>query len=82
MGIAAVVLGIISLLTSWIPFVSLIALCLAITGFVLGMIDTVRKTRTGGKNGPAITGTVVSALAMVIATYMTFSVGTAILSLF
>lgn len=65
MGIASLILGIISLVTGWIPFVCFIMLILAIIGLIFGIIDTLKKSKTQEANkGISIAGMVVSALAV------------------
>lgn len=65
MGIASLVLGIISLLMGWIPFICFIMFALAVVGIILGSIDACRKSKIeGGKKGFGIAGLVVSALSI------------------
>ena len=67
MGIAAFVLGMISLVMGWIPFICFMALITAIIGLVLGIIDTIKKSKTNDKNkGFGIAGLITSAIAIPI----------------
>lgn len=67
MGIASFVLGIISILMGWIPFLCFIMLMTAIIGLILGVIDTIKKSKTNDKNkGFSIAGLVTSAIAIPI----------------
>ena len=66
MGIAALVLGIISALIAFIPFCNYFALIPAIIGVVLGIVDIVKKKKTGDKLGISIAGLVLSIIACVI----------------
>lgn len=67
MGIASLVLGIISLIAGWIPFICFIAFVLAIIGLILGIVDTVKKNKTGDKKrGISIAGLIISAVAIPI----------------
>lgn len=67
MGIAALILGIISIITGWIPFVCFISLLLAIVGLILGIVDTIKKNKTADKSrGISIAGLVISAIAIPI----------------
>ena len=67
MGIASLVLGIISLIAGWIPFICFIAFVLAIVGLILGIVDTVKKNKTGDKKrGISIAGLIISAVAIPI----------------
>lgn len=67
MGIASFVLGIISLVMGWVPFLCFIMLMTAIIGLILGVIDTIKKSKTNDKNkGFSIAGLVTSAIAIPI----------------
>lgn len=67
MGIASLVLGIISLITSWIPFICFIALILAVIGLILGIVDVIKKNKTNAKNkGLGIAGLTFSAISIPI----------------
>ena len=74
MGVASLVLGIISLLTSWIPFVCFFAFILAVIGLILGIVDTVKKSKANdGKKGISIAGLIISAIAIPIIIIMSFA---------
>ena len=66
MGVAALVLGIISLLLSFIPVIGLLGIGLAIIGLILGIIDWVQKKKKEEKHGLAIAGVICAAVAIVI----------------
>ena len=66
MGVAALVLGIISVAVGFIPFCGTWAIIPAIVGLVLGIIDCVKKSKAGNPKGKAIAGIVCSAVAIVI----------------
>lgn len=67
MGIASFVLGLISVIMGWIPFICFIMLMTAIIGLILGIIDTIKKSKTNDKNkGFGIAGLVLSAIAIPI----------------
>ncbi len=68
MAIAALVLGIISIILAIIPFCSIFSVLPAIVGLILGIIDLVKKKKNGGKKGMSITGIVLSGIAIVIMT--------------
>ena len=73
MGVASLVLGIISLLTSWIPFVCFLAFILAVIGLILGIVDSVKKSKANDrKKGISIAGLVISAIAIPIIIIMSF----------
>lgn len=65
MGIASLILGIISLSMGWIPFICFVMFALAIVGLILGAVDVAKKNKIeGGKKGIGIAGLVISALAI------------------
>ena len=66
MGVAALVLGIISVIVSFIPFCGTWAIVPAIVGLVLGIIDWSKKKKAGEKKGKAIAGTICSGVAIII----------------
>jgi hypothetical protein len=67
LAIAAMVLGIIALLLSWVPIVNNLAAVLAVVGLALGIPALVFARRgTHGGTGLAITGLVTSVLAIVL----------------
>ena len=71
MGVAALVLGIISIIVGFIPFCGAIAFIPAVIGLILGIIDTVKKSKSGEKKAISIVGLVLSAVAIVIITLWT-----------
>lgn len=78
MGIAALVLGIISIIIGFIPLCGSIALFPAIIGLILGIVDVVLKSKKGEKKGVSIAGLVLSAIAIVIITFWVFIFGVAV----
>ena len=50
MGIASLILGIISLSMGWIPFICFIMFALAIVGLILGAVDVAKKSKIEGGN--------------------------------
>ncbi len=83
MGVASLILGIISLITSWIPFVCFMAFILAVVGLILGIVDAVKKGKTNNsKKGFGIAGLVISAIAIPIIIFtsiITFGVVTTLM---
>ncbi len=75
MGVAALVLGIISILIAIIPFCGAIAFLPALIGLILGIVDTVIKAKAGKKKGISIAGLVLSALAVVLIFFWIFVLG-------
>lgn len=67
-AITALVLGIISLVLSWIPIVNNAAAVLGVIGLIFGVIGIVKTGRNGRKKGRglAVAGTVLSVLSIVI----------------
>lgn len=73
MGVASLVLGILSLITGWIPFVCFFAFILAVIGLILGIVDTVKKSKANDKRrGISIAGVIISAVAIPIIVIMSF----------
>lgn len=67
MAIAALVLGIVSVLIVWVPIVGMLGTLMALIGLVLGVL----ALRGGGERGLAIGGIVCSGVSLVItAIYM------------
>jgi len=62
-GVASLIVGILAILGAAIPLVNIISGILAIGGLILGIISL---TRAGARTGPAIAGTVISSVALVI----------------
>lgn len=65
MGVAALVLGIISIIIGFIPVIGAIAFIPAIVGLILGIVDIVKKNKEKAPKGMSIAGTVLSAIAIV-----------------
>ena len=63
MSIAALVLGIIAFIISFMPVIGLIAIFPAITSIVLAIVDLVKKSKT---KGLSITGLILSGLSLII----------------
>lgn len=66
MGVAALVLGIVSVVIGIIPFCGTWAIIPAIVGLVLGIVDWVKKNKEGNPKGKAIAGVICSAVAIVV----------------
>ena len=66
MGVAALVLGIVAVIVSFIPFCGTWAIVPAIVGLVLGIVDWTKKKKANEPKGKAVAGTVCSAVAIVI----------------
>ena len=67
MGIASLILGIISLVFAWIPCVGVYALIPAILGLIFGIVGMVKSKKTGEGKGISIAGLVLNILAMTVA---------------
>ena len=65
MGIASLILGIVSIVVGFIPFCGIIALVPAIIGLILGIVETIRCSKKKEPNGKGIAGIVLSTLAVV-----------------
>lgn len=66
MGIAALVLGIIGLIISFIPFCGIIAFLPCLVGLALGIADIAVKGKRGQPKTMGIVGTVLNGVALVI----------------
>lgn len=77
MGVAALILGIISIIVGFIPLCGAIAYFPAIIGLILGIIDIVLKTKKKEPRGMAIAGTVLTAISLIIITFWLFVFGVA-----
>ena len=78
MGIAALILGILSIIIGFIPLCGMIALVPALIGLILGIVDTVQKNKKGEKKGVSIAGIVLSAIAVIIISVWTLVIGNAV----
>ena len=77
MGVAALVLGIVSVIIALIPFCGTIAFIPAVIGLILGIVDTVQKSKKQEKKGLAIAGIVLNAIAIVFIAIYTIAFGNA-----
>ena len=76
MGIAALVLGILSIIIGFIPLCGTIAFFPAIVGIILGIIEIVTKSKKNEKKGMGIAGVILSALAIVFIVFWVLIIGT------
>lgn len=67
MGIAALILGIVSLVVACIPLCGAVALFPGLVGLTLGIVDIAVKSRRGLPKALGIVGTVLNALALLVA---------------
>lgn len=65
MGVASLILGIISLVIGFVPLCGIIAIIPSIIGLILGIIDVIRKNKTKEKKNQSIAGIILSAIAIV-----------------
>lgn len=72
MGIASLVLGIISIVIGLIPFCGMIAIVPAIIGIILGIVDVVKKSKEEKAKGVSIAGIVLSAFAVIFIIFWVF----------
>lgn len=66
MGIASMVIGIISAIFGFVPFCGSWAIIPAIVGLILGIIDMVQKNKMQQPKGMAIAGVVLCIIAIVV----------------
>lgn len=64
MGIASMVIGIVSVVFAFIPFCGVIAIIPAIVGLVLGIISFLKYKREGSSKGHSIAGIVLNGVAL------------------
>ena len=75
MGTAGLVLGIISCVIALIPIIGIFAVFTALAGFILAIVDMVKKSKTGEKKTKAIIGlilSIVSGIVMIISSTIGF----------
>ena len=75
MGVAALVLGIISIVLGFIPFCGIIALLPAIIGLILGIIDLAKRKKAAEKFGKSLAGIICSGLAIVVILFWWITAG-------
>jgi hypothetical protein len=75
MGIASWVLGILALLTMWIPFVGVIALPMSIIGIILGVVAKKQLPAVGQSDSVATAGIAISIIAFIISALFTLACG-------
>jgi len=78
MGIAALILGIISFILSFIPLCGVIGVLPAIIGLILGIVEVVKKSKAGEPKGLGIAGIILTAIAIVVCFVWNFVVLAAI----
>ncbi|MHB8062830.1 MAG: hypothetical protein ACYDG2_09395 [Ruminiclostridium sp.] len=66
MGIASMVIGIVSTVLGFIPLCGNIAFIPAIVGLILGIVDVVMKSKKGLPKGQAIAGIILCSISIVI----------------
>ena len=66
MGIAALILGIISFILSFIPICGLVGLLPAIIGLILGIVEVVKKSKAGEPKGLGIAGIILTSIALIV----------------
>lgn len=64
MGIASLILGIVSIILGFIPFCGIIAIIPAIIGIILGIVDLAKKSKERSPKGMSIAGLILSIFAV------------------
>lgn len=77
MGVASLVLGIVTLIISFIPFCNTVAFLPSVIGLILGIVDIVKKNKAGEPKGIAIAGVVLCTIALVVFIVWSFFLGAA-----
>lgn len=80
MGVAALVLGIVSAIAAFIPFCNTIAFVPAIVGLILGIVETVKKSKNKEPKGMGIAGIVLNTCAIILIIVWVVCLGSAIAS--
>lgn len=81
MGVASLVLGIVSVIFAFVPFCNTIAFIPAVIGFVLGIVEVVLKGKKQEPKGMGIAGIVLNACALVLIIIWIIGVGAAVSSI-
>ena len=66
MGVASLVLGILSLIVSFVPCCGTLAIIPAIIALILGIVEVVKKSKAGQPKGMGIAGIVLSAISVIV----------------
>ena len=74
MGVASLVLGIISAIIGFVPFCGTFALI----PVILGIVDWVKQSKAGNPKGKSIAGTILSAIAIAVIMFYWIAVGAAV----
>ena len=77
MGIASLVLGIVSLVVAWIPCVGNVAFLPALVGLILGIIDVVKKSKAQAPKGIGLAGTICSGIALLFVIFYAIAIASA-----
>ena len=67
MGVAALVLGIVSIILAFVPCCGILALLPALIGLILGIVEVVKKSKAQQPKGKGVAGIILSVLAIIIA---------------
>ena len=66
MALGALIIGLLSLLISWVPFIGLLSVVGGLIAVVLGFLGRGRAKKVANGAGMALTGIIVGALALVV----------------
>ena len=72
MGVAALILGIVSTIFGFVPSCGIIAFVPAVVGLILGIIDIVQKSKKNEPRGMAIAGVILTGIAIIVISLWTF----------
>ncbi|QSH40898.1 hypothetical protein P0136_10830 [Lentisphaerota bacterium ZTH] len=70
MGVAALVIGIVAVVFSFVPYLGFLAIAMAIVGFILGVVDVSCKSKAKLPTGNGIAGIVLNSVAIVASLIM------------
>lgn len=66
MGVASLVLGIVSVIAAFIPLCNAVAFIPSVVGLILGIVETVKKSKTQEPKGMGIAGIILNACALIL----------------
>lgn len=66
MGIASMIIGIVSAVLGFIPLCNYFAFIPALVGLILGIVDVIKKSKENKPKGQGIAGVVLNAIAIIL----------------
>lgn len=78
MGVASLVLGIVTLIIAFIPFCNTLSFIPSVVGLILGLVDMNKKKKEGQPRGMAIAGVILCLIALALVIVWVFIVGASV----